>query len=150
MKFNGIDYKQCNNRKQSKSRKKYGKYVVLLPCVFSSRCRQCFQLLTFDIGYGDVGYPIVLQVSMQDTVCVCCGGWGVWRTKTQEKSFWRIPSISSSPIHLHVLYFLSYCRRFIEPVHLRKAHTCILTMGFIYSDQLIKTASIAVHIDSCP
>ncbi|XP_050001807.1 cadherin-like and PC-esterase domain-containing protein 1 isoform X1 [Alexandromys fortis] len=26
------------------------------------RCRQCFQLLTFDIGYGDVGYPIVLQV----------------------------------------------------------------------------------------
>lgn len=26
------------------------------------RCRQCFQLLTFDIGYGDVGYPVVLQV----------------------------------------------------------------------------------------
>ena len=95
MKFNGIDYKQCNNRKQSKSRKKYGKYVVLLPCVFPSRCRQCFQLLTFDIGYGDVGYPVVLQVSMQDTVCACCGGWGVWRTKTQEKSFWRILSISS-------------------------------------------------------
>lgn len=26
------------------------------------RCTQCFQLLTFDIGYGDVGYPVVLQV----------------------------------------------------------------------------------------
>lgn len=26
------------------------------------RCRQCFQLLTFDIGYGDLGYPVVLQV----------------------------------------------------------------------------------------
>ncbi|CAO2602690.1 Cadherin-like and PC-esterase domain-containing protein 1 [Lemmus lemmus] len=26
------------------------------------RCRQCFQLLTFDIGYGDFGYPVVLQV----------------------------------------------------------------------------------------
>ncbi|GAB1290587.1 Cadherin-like and PC-esterase domain-containing 1 [Apodemus speciosus] len=26
------------------------------------RCRQCFQLLTFDIGYGDSGYPVVLQV----------------------------------------------------------------------------------------
>ncbi|XP_075809608.1 cadherin-like and PC-esterase domain-containing protein 1 isoform X2 [Microtus pennsylvanicus] len=26
------------------------------------RCRQCFQLFTFDIGYGDVGYPVVLQV----------------------------------------------------------------------------------------
>ncbi|XP_052029254.1 cadherin-like and PC-esterase domain-containing protein 1 isoform X2 [Apodemus sylvaticus] len=27
-----------------------------------NRCRQCFQLLTFDIGYGDSGYPVVLQV----------------------------------------------------------------------------------------
>ncbi|XP_051031693.1 cadherin-like and PC-esterase domain-containing protein 1 [Phodopus roborovskii] len=27
-----------------------------------NRCRQCFQLLTFDIGYGDLGYPVVLQV----------------------------------------------------------------------------------------
>ncbi|XP_051007833.1 cadherin-like and PC-esterase domain-containing protein 1 [Acomys russatus] len=27
------------------------------------RCRQCFQLLTFDIGYGDLGYPVVLQVN---------------------------------------------------------------------------------------
>ncbi|XP_057360688.1 cadherin-like and PC-esterase domain-containing protein 1 isoform X2 [Manis pentadactyla] len=26
------------------------------------RCRLCFQLLTFDIGYGGFGYPIVLQV----------------------------------------------------------------------------------------
>lgn len=26
------------------------------------RCRQCFQLLTFDIGYGDSGHPVVLQV----------------------------------------------------------------------------------------
>ncbi|XP_028728840.1 cadherin-like and PC-esterase domain-containing protein 1 isoform X2 [Peromyscus leucopus] len=26
------------------------------------RCRQCFQLLTFDIGYGDLGNPVVLQV----------------------------------------------------------------------------------------
>ncbi|KAK7808166.1 hypothetical protein U0070_023542, partial [Myodes glareolus] len=26
------------------------------------RCRQCFQLLTFDIGFGDAGYPVVLQV----------------------------------------------------------------------------------------
>lgn len=26
------------------------------------RCRQCFQLLTFDVGYGDSGYPVVLQV----------------------------------------------------------------------------------------
>lgn len=26
------------------------------------RCIQCFQLLTFDIGYGDLGYPVVLQV----------------------------------------------------------------------------------------
>lgn len=76
MKFNGFNYKQCNNRKQSKSRKKIWKYVVLLLCVFSSRCRQCFQLLTFDIGYGDVGYPVVLQVSMQDKVCGCCRGGG--------------------------------------------------------------------------
>lgn len=27
-----------------------------------NRCRQCFQLLTFDVGYGDLGYPVVLQV----------------------------------------------------------------------------------------
>ncbi|KAK2494616.1 hypothetical protein MC885_015908 [Smutsia gigantea] len=26
------------------------------------RCRLCFQLLTFDIGYGGFGYPVVLQV----------------------------------------------------------------------------------------
>lgn len=26
------------------------------------RCRQCFQLLTFDVGYGELGYPVVLQV----------------------------------------------------------------------------------------
>ncbi|KAL6036167.1 hypothetical protein STEG23_018321, partial [Scotinomys teguina] len=34
---------------------------VLGPKTFH-RCRQCFQLLTFDIGYGDLGYPVVLQV----------------------------------------------------------------------------------------
>lgn len=27
-----------------------------------SRCRTCFQLLTFDIGYGNFKYPVVLQV----------------------------------------------------------------------------------------
>nr|AWX59481.1 CPED1 [Mus musculus] len=27
-----------------------------------NRCIQCFQLLTFDVGYGDSGYPVVLQV----------------------------------------------------------------------------------------
>lgn len=32
--------------------------------------------MTFDIGYGDVGYPVVLQVSMQDKVCGCCRGGG--------------------------------------------------------------------------
>uniref|UniRef100_A0A8C6RMR5 Cadherin-like and PC-esterase domain containing 1 n=2 Tax=Nannospalax galili TaxID=1026970 RepID=A0A8C6RMR5_NANGA len=26
------------------------------------RCRLCFQLLTFDIGYGDLGQPVILQV----------------------------------------------------------------------------------------
>ncbi|XP_023559181.1 cadherin-like and PC-esterase domain-containing protein 1 isoform X2 [Octodon degus] len=28
----------------------------------SHRCRLCFQLLTFDIGYGSITYPVVLQV----------------------------------------------------------------------------------------
>lgn len=39
----------------------FGEASTLGPKTFH-RCRQCFQLLTFDIGYGDVGYPVVLQV----------------------------------------------------------------------------------------
>ncbi|XP_014640827.1 PREDICTED: cadherin-like and PC-esterase domain-containing protein 1 [Ceratotherium simum simum] len=34
---------------------------TLGPKVFN-RCRLCFQLLTFDIGYGNFRYPVVLQV----------------------------------------------------------------------------------------
>ncbi|KAF4020246.1 hypothetical protein G4228_011920 [Cervus hanglu yarkandensis] len=34
---------------------------TLGPKIFQ-RCRLCFQLLTFDIGYGSVGSPVVLQV----------------------------------------------------------------------------------------
>lgn len=34
---------------------------ILGPKTFN-RCIQCFQLLTFDVGYGDSGYPVVLQV----------------------------------------------------------------------------------------
>ncbi|KAM9216742.1 cadherin-like and PC-esterase domain-containing protein 1 isoform 2-T2 [Dugong dugon] len=39
----------------------FGETSTLGPKAFN-RCRLCFQLLTFDIGYGSFRYPVVLQV----------------------------------------------------------------------------------------
>lgn len=55
-------------------------YIYVTFC-FYFRCRLCFQLLTFDIGYGNFRSPVVMQVSVQRLhvsfhlllkgVCVC-------------------------------------------------------------------------------
>lgn len=65
-KFNGVNYQQHYPSPVSVAQTMMSRLL----CFFPSRCRQCFQLLTFDIGYGDSGYPVVLQVSRQDEVCL--------------------------------------------------------------------------------
>lgn len=43
------------------------KNISVSPCVcvcFFFRCRSCFQLLTFDIGYNSLKYQVILQVSL--------------------------------------------------------------------------------------
>ena len=55
-------------------------FLFIVTLCFYFRCRLCFQLLTFDIGFGSVRSPVVLQVSMPEcsrsfpfgwSVCVC-------------------------------------------------------------------------------